>query len=64
MGHRVGSDRESLQSAGAGLGASWQLGSMFYLMLDSGWRMYSDTDVADGELQVNPTFNGAIVYKW
>jgi hypothetical protein len=37
---------------------------MFYLMLDSGWRMYSDTDVADGELQVNPTFNGAIVYKW
>jgi hypothetical protein len=64
MGHREGSDRESLNSIGAGIGASWRLGSMFYLMLDSGWRLYSDSDVDDGMLQVNPTFNGAIVYKW
>lgn len=64
MGHRVGSDRESLRSAGAGIGVSWRLGSMYYVMLDSGWRLYSDSDVGHGELQVNPTFNGALVYKW
>jgi hypothetical protein len=64
MGHRQGSDRERLRSMGAGLGISWKLGSMFRLMLDSGWHLYSATDLADGNVQINPTINGALVYIW
>jgi hypothetical protein len=64
MGHRRASERENLSSGGAGLGVSLRLGPMFRLMLDSGMRAYSDTDVADGDIQINPTFNGAIVYIW
>jgi hypothetical protein len=63
-GHRRGDDRGSMTSGGAGLGVSWNLGAMFRLMIDSGWRVYSDSDVADGDLQINPTLNGAIVYTW
>lgn len=64
MGHRVRSERERLKSGGAGLGINWHLGPMFRLMLDSGWHVYSDSEVRDGTLQVNPTFNGALVYTW
>jgi hypothetical protein len=64
MGYREGSDRGSITSGGAGLGVSLRLGPMFRLMIDSGWRVYSDTDVSDGNLQVNPTLNGGLVYIW
>jgi hypothetical protein len=64
MGHRVGSEHGSLKSAGAGVGVSWVLGSMFYVMLDSGWRVFTDTEEFNGMVQMNPTFNGALVYKW
>ena len=37
---------------------------MFRLMIDSGWRGYSDTDRAGGDLQIGPTFNGGLVYEW
>jgi hypothetical protein len=64
LGHRDGSDRASMVSAGAGIGVLWRLGTMFRFMLDSGWRVYSDSDAEDGKIQVNPTFNGAVVYMW
>lgn len=63
-GHRAGDDRGSLVSGGAGLGVSWRLGPMFRLMVDSGWRGYSDSDRSDGDLHIGPTFNGALVYEW
>jgi hypothetical protein len=63
-GHRDGSDRAALVSGGAGIGVIWKLGSMFRLMLDSGWRVYSDSDVEDGHIQINPTINTAVVYMW
>lgn len=64
LGHRRGSDRASLQSAGAGLGVSWKLGPMFRLMIDSGWHLYSDSDLAGGNAQLNPTVNAGVVYIW
>jgi hypothetical protein len=64
MGHRDESDRALLTSGGAGLGVSARLGSMFRLMIDSGWRVYSDSEVEDGHIQINPTINAAIVYIW
>ncbi len=64
LGHRVRADRARLTSGGAGLGINWHLGPMFRLMLDSGWHIYSDSDIEDGATQINPTFNGALVYTW
>jgi hypothetical protein len=64
LGHRVRAERARLISGGAGLGINWHLGPMFRLMLDSGWHIYSDSDVENGAIQINPTFNGALVYAW
>ncbi len=64
LGHRRASDHGSLQSMGAGLGIAWDLGPMFRLMIDSGWHLYSDTELADGKTQINPTINAAVVYIW
>jgi hypothetical protein len=64
LGHRVRDRRARMVSTGAGLGISWHLGPMFRLMLDSGWRVYSDSKIDDGANQINPTFNGALVYAW
>jgi hypothetical protein len=64
MGHREGSDRVSLLSGGAGLGISWNLGTMFRLKLDSGWRVFRDSEVTSLDYQINPTGNAAFVYAW
>lgn len=64
-GYRDRTDQASMISAGAGIGVIWKLGSMFRLMLDSGWSATFDSDdPEDDTYRLGPTINMGVVYMW
>jgi hypothetical protein len=64
-GYRDRTDEASMISTGAGIGVLWKLGSMFRLMLDSGWSASFETDDSeDDTYRLGPTVNMGLVYMW
>ena len=63
-GHSSTGDHGTLVSGGAGVGVSMHFGLPFHFNVDSGWRIYHDTQDSYTGLQFGPTINGALVYEW
>jgi|GEM_PF-3976067 len=64
-GYRDRTDEASTFSTGGGIGVIWKLGSMFRLMLDSGWSATFDSDdPEDDAYRLGPTVNMGVVYMW
>jgi hypothetical protein len=51
-------------SLGLGLGVSFHFGLPFHFSLDTGLKVFSDSDEADGEFQIMPAINSAVTYEW